>query len=600
MIRVADYIIDYIYSHGTDTIFTVAGGGAMFLNDAVALHKKISCICNHHEQACAMAAEAYAKTTNHIGAAMVTSGPGSTNAITGLLEAYQNSIPIIIISSQTKKSQMIAYSKITHLRQFGVQEVDIIPIVTPLTKYAAIVQSPEDVQYHLDKAYFMAQSGRPGPVWLDIPSDVASAPLPEKQKIFTASQTKIPNLNKKLTDIIMRLYKSKRPLVIAGGGIKVAGARDILSEFIEKTGIPVVCPDMGIDLFEYDNPHYVGHGGTKGDRAANISIQECDLLISLGSRLSVSFIGHEYDMWAPKAHKIVVDIDEAEHQKKTIRIDRFIQADVKDVLQRLTLMLTGYRAPDTWNNQCQQIKTQYAFKHATVSTEKSQHINMYDAVAEISKQSKPGDVFISDAGITAYASTQAIKIKKDQRMILPGATLTMGYNLPAVIGVWAGKPKHHILCITGDGSMQMNIQELATISHHHIPVKLFITNNGGYLAIRTTQKNFFQNHLIGEGKKSGISFPNLSDIARAYGIKYFSVSHKRDLSRIVQCALSYKGAVICDIHLPYWQDIITVSSKKLDNGKMVSLPIDDMYPFLSSEDKKCIATILATPQNSAN
>ncbi|KKS90457.1 MAG: Thiamine pyrophosphate protein central region [Microgenomates group bacterium GW2011_GWC1_43_11] len=590
--RVADYIIDYIYRHGTDTIFTVAGGGAMFLNDAVALHKKITYICNHHEQASAMAAEAYAKTKGHIGAAMITSGPGSTNAITGLMEAYQNSIPVIFISSQTKKSQMIAYSGITGLRQFGIQEVDIIPVVKHLTKYAAIVEKPEDVQYHLDKAYYVALSGRPGPVWLDIPSDVASSSLPQHRTMFTIPQ----QMHNGVTDehikkIISLLSKSKKPLIIAGGGIKLAKTRNEFRAFINKSKIPVVCPDMGIDILEYDNPYYVGHGGTKGDRAANIVIQQSDLIISLGSRLAVPFIGHEYDTWAPNAYKIVVDIDESEHKKKTITIDLFIHSDVKQFLKKLNACLNKSSIKDTWIHYCQNIKKSYALKYATVSTDKTQEINMYDAIHEISNQSKPNDVFITDAGITAYVSTQTIKIKKDQRLILPGATLTMGYNLPAIIGVWAADRHARIICITGDGSFQMNIHELAAITHNKIPVKIFIMNNHGYLAIRTTQKIFFNKRLIGEGPETGVSFPNTEKIAQAYGLKYFCIEFKKDLHKTIKRVLTCKGAVICDCILPYWQDHITVSSKELETGKIVSLPIDDMYPYLSDEDKLSIKSI---------
>jgi acetolactate synthase-1/2/3 large subunit len=587
--RVADYIIDYIYKHGTDTIFTVAGGGAMFLNDAVVLHKKMLCICNHHEQASAMAAEAYAKTKNRIGAVMVTSGPGSTNAITGLMEAYQNSVPIIVISTQTKKSQMIAYSGVPSLRQFGIQEVDIIPIVKPLTKYAVVVHKASNVQYYLDKAYYFALAGRPGPVWLDIPSDIASASLPKQQSSFIPpKQPANKAIDKQLRQIADRIRLSKKPLIIAGGGIKRADARKIFQQFITDTRIPVVTTDMGIDILEYDHRSYVGHGGTKGDRAANIIIQNCDLIVSLGSRLSVPFIGHEYNTWAPNAYKIVIDIDPREHKKKTVHIDFFVQCDVKQAIEQLSHQLKRLPIKKRWVKDCQYIKRNYALKLATPSTNTGKQINMYDAITEISKQSTPNDIFITDAGITAYVATQSIKIKKNQRMIIPGATLTMGYNLPAIIGAWSANKVSRILCITGDGSFQTNIHELATIAHHKIPAKIFITNNKGYLAIRTTQKNFFNGRLIGEGKKSGVSFPNIKLIAKAYGIKYLSIENKHALKKCIREVMNYNGPVLCDIHLPYWQDIITVSSKKLGNGKMISLPVDDMYPFLSSEDLRAI------------
>lgn len=587
--RVADYIIEYIYKKGTDTIFTVAGGGAMFLNDAVIQNKKIKYICNHHEQASAMAAEAYAKMGEKVGAVMVTSGPGSTNAITGLMEAYQNSIPVIFISSQAKKSQMVVFSGVKTLRQFGIQEVDIIPIVKPLTKYAVIVDQPEDIKYHLEKAYYEMLSDRPGPVWLDIPPDIAATILPKNLKKYTFPKKEINNqINNQVKQVINLIKDAKKPLIVAGGGIKLAQARNEFSQLIDKLKIPVIVTDMGIDLLEYNHPCYIGHGGTRGDRAGNITIQQSDLIIVLGSRLAVPFTGHEYDKWGINAKKIVVDIDEEEHKKKTVKIDLFIKADVKEFINKFLLSISNNPKQITWLKKCQDIKKNYALKLATVSTDKTNHINMYEAVGEITYQSKPGDVFTTDAGVTAYVATQSLKIKKNQRLILPGATLTMGYNLPAVIGVWAADKKNRIICITGDGSFQMNIHELQTIIHHKIPAKIFITNNQGYLAIRTTQKNFFQGRLIGEGKKSGVSFPDNKKIAYAYGLKYFKAKTKKELKKTIYDALNFRGPVLCDLFLPYWQDTLSVSSKKLESGKMVSLPIDEMYPFLKEEELKRI------------
>lgn len=586
--RVADYIIDYIYKHGTDAIFTLAGGGAMFLNDAVVCHKKIKYICNHHEQASAMAAEAYAKTKNSIGAVMVTSGPGSTNAITGLMEAFQNSIPVIFISSQAKKSQMISFSGVSSLRQFGIQEVDIIPIIKPLTKYSVIVDKPEDILFHLEKAYFLALSGRPGPVWLDIPPNVASQIIDPKKLIgFNLKDSKKPNLkasNQQITQVINLINQSKKPLIIAGGGIKLANAADQLKKLVNLLKIPVVVPDMGIDLLEFDYPYYIGHGGTKGDRAANIVMQNSDLILSIASRLAVPFIGHEYDKFAPQAKKIIVDIDKDEHKKKTIKIDYLIISDAKYFIEKLINKLKNQKinSKNSWLKKCQEIKNKYAL-FIPQNEKKDGQVNMYRAVDIISKLSKPGDIFITDAGITAYVCTQTLKLKKNQRMIIPGSTLTMGYNLPAIIGVWAAKKNAQIICITGDGSFQLNIHELATIVHHKIPTKIFIINNQGYLAIRTTQNNFFQGRLIGEGPKTGVTFPDIKKIAKAYGIKFIKIRNLEELSKIKQ-ALNYKSTVICEIVCPYWQDILTVSSKKLPDGKMVSLPIDDMYPFLPEEE----------------
>lgn len=590
--RVADYIIDFLYQKGARHIFTLAGGGAMFLNDAVACHKKIKCICNHHEQACAMAAEAYAKTNNTIGAVMVTSGPGSTNAITGLLEAYQNSIPVIIISSQAKKSQMTYFSTVPTLRQFGIQEVDIIPIVKPLTKYAAEIEKPEDTRWQMEKAYALATSGRPGPVWLDIPPDVAASAI-DVQKLIGFNKNDIEKRPiAKLMEIkkVLALIKSaKKPLIIAGGGIRLSGSADEFKKLTELLKIPVVVTEMGIGLLTNDDPYYIGHGGTKGDRAANIVMQNCDLILCLGSRLAISFTGHEYDKFAPQAKKIVIDIDQEEHKKNTIKIDYFIKSDAKYFIEKLGNLAryTNYKNEGAWLKKCQLIKKEYGL--FLPNSAKNGKINMYQAVNAISKYSKVGDHFTFDAGITAYICTQTIKLKDKQRAIIPGATLTMGYNLPAVIGIWAAiKNKTNIICITGDGSLQMNIHELATIVFHKIPAKIFVLNNEGYLAIRTTQRNFFQDRFIGESKDSGVLIPDTKKIAEAYGIKFVRIARNENLEKDVSQVLNCKDTVICEIMCPKWQDILTVSSKKLPDGKMVSQPIDNMFPFLSEKSLAAI------------
>ena len=451
------------------------------------------------------------------------------------------------------------------------------------------MNTPEDIRYEMEKAYYFAREGRAGPVWLDIPPNIAASQLPKKLRSFPLPlKQSNKTLDAQIQKLIPVIQHAGRPLIIAGGGIKLAGARNEFRTWIEKVKIPVVTPDMGIDILEYDHPYYIGHGGTKGDRAANIAIQQSDLIIAIGTRLAVPFIGHEYTLWAPHAHKIVIDIDPEEHRKKTIHIDTFLRCDAKYFLQRMSALLQPEKKQTRWVQTCQLVKKDYAFKYAIFPKQKRNKINMYDAVSEISKQSKQGDVFITDAGTTAYVVTQGIKIKQHQRMIIPGATLTMGYNLPAVIGVWAADKNRRSICITGDGSFQMNIHELATIAHNNIPAKIFVMDNQGYHAIRTTQKTFFNGRLIGEGKQTGISFPDLKMIAAAYHIRYFCAQTITDLPKTIKQTLASKGAAICSIRLPYWQDIITVSSKKMKNGTMVSRPLDDMYPFLPERETQTV------------
>jgi acetolactate synthase-1/2/3 large subunit len=335
--------------------------------------------------------------------------------------------------------------------------------------------------------------------------------------------------------LLKYLRESKKPVIVAGGGIRLSNAKDDLIDCVHKLKIPVVVPMMGFDLFTWDNPSYLGHGGNKGQRSANMIIEKADLIISIGSRLSICFIGHDFKKWGINAKKVVCDIDENEHKKRTIKIDLFIKSDAKKFIKRL--VESKYICSSEWIKEYQDIKKEhFTFKG----------VGMYKAIEKISRLSKPNDTFIFDAGITIYICAQTIKIKKDQRAIIPGATLSMGYNLPAIIGVWATKPKGDIICITGDGSFQLNIQELQTIVYHKIPAKIFVTNNNGYQAIRTTQRNFFK-RFIGESKDSGISFPSLKKIAFAYGIKY---------TKSIKFAMNYKDTIICEIECPFWQDML--------------------------------------------
>jgi len=534
-------------------------------------------VCCHHEGACSYAAEAYAKIKGIPGAVMLTSGPGSTNGISGLLEAYQNSIPVIFISSQSKLKQMTKFSK-AKVRQFGVQEMDIISVVRPLCKYASYVVHPEDIRYQMEKAYYEMLNGRPGPVWLDIPQDIASANVPKQLYPYSGNKYELNKyfFKEDEKDFMDMLKASSQPLIIAGGGIRLAKGVDIFKKFVNKFKIPVVSTVMGIDALEYDNPYYVGHGGTKGQRCANKVVRRADLIISIGSRLAVPFIGHDYEGWSPKSKKIVIDVDLQEHCKETLKIDKFINTDLKYFLEQI--IHNEPKPFNSWIWECQAFKKKYPTSYDYGKKE----VSMYKLVDEIGKIAPDNTIFITDAGSTFFATAQALKIRGEQRAVIAGGTSAMGYNLPAVIGSWFGDKKP-IICITGDGSFQMHLSELQTIVHHKIPAKIFITNNEGYLAIRTTQKNFFEKRLIGEGIKSGISFPSTKKIADAYGIQYFKIKNNKQLKLFLPIIMKTKETVIVEVMCPKWEQIVTVSNKKLPNGKMVSLPIDEMAPF--HEDK---------------
>ena len=598
MIRVVDYIVSYLYKIHTEHVFMLTGGGAMYLNDAVAAHKKIKPICHHHEQACVMAAESYSRITGNLGTAIISSGPAGTNAVTGVLGAWQDSTPCLIISGQVKKEQTIFNSKIAGLRQMGTQEANIIPIIQSITKFSAVINEPKLIRYYLEKATYIAKEGRPGPVWLDIPHDVQAALIDTKNLTgFNPSElgnNKVKPTDEEIDTVIKLLKSSKKPVIIAGNGIRLSGAIDEFLQLINKIKIPVVTTFMGIDVLSDNHPFYIGTGGTKGQRTANIAIQNADLVISIGSRLSITFIGHTFKQFAYQAKKIVIDIDRTEHQKKTIKIDLLIIADAKQFIKKMILKTENkkFNFKKSWVQKCKELKHNYPVCLSEYA-KLTKKMNMYYVVNQISEALKKNDIIVSDAGSAFYVVSQTFKIKQGQRLILPGGTATMGFNLPASIGASVGSSNSRIICITGDGSLQMNIHELATIAYHHLPIKIFVLNNEGYLSIRNTQNNFFNGRYIGESTKTGVSFPHLDKIAKSYDIKFFRANNNEELAKIIPLVLNYKGPVICETMCLEKQAIIpTVSSKQQPNGTIVSVPIDDMYPFLPKEEMENIKSNL--------
>lgn len=588
MMRVADYIAHYIYKLGVHHVFMISGGGMMFLSDGIALHPKLKAICTHHEQAAAMAAVSYAKYNGNLGVAYLTTGCGGTNAITGVLNGWQDSIPCLFISGQSKRKQTIQNSGLA-LRQFGVQEADIISIVQSITKYAVMVNDPQEIAYHLDKAVYLAKSGRPGPVWLDIPMDVQSAIIDERKlKRFKPPKEERGYKESPTQEDVKRvknaLLKAKRPVIIAGQGIRLSHAIREFRSFIEKNQIPVVVSRLGFGLLPTEHPLYVGCIGNKGTRAGNFAVQNADLVIAIGSRLSVSTTGHEYSIFAREAKVIVVDIDPIEHKKNTIRIDLFINADAKKFLQKISSAKTNRL--EGWTKKCQEWKQQYPV--CLPAYEKSKGgINLYYFVNQLSKKLKSDSVVVGDAGSAVYVPPQCLQIEDGQRYITSGGQAEMGYTIPACIGISVARGSEEVIGITGDGSFQLNIQELQTILHNNLPLKIFVWNNDGYLSIRATQEKFFEKRFIGTDKTSGVSFPELKKIASAYGIKYFKAASNKKLSEVIEKVLNYPKAVICEVICVRDQEIIpSVSAFTKEDGTIVSKPLEDMYPFLDREEFK--------------
>ena len=469
--RVADFIIQYIHDElRVSHIFTVTGAGLMHLTDAIALNKNIIGVTPHHEQTASMALEAYSRASENFGVGMFTTGPGSTNAITGLGGAWQDSVPCLFIGGQVKRSETSANSKVPNLRQFGVQELNMIPIVESLCKYAITLNEPEKVKFELEKAVYLAKTGRPGPVWLEVPMDVQGAQIiPDDLESYTPPTSENLFDDDKFASLKDLLNESKRPVIIAGQGIRIAHALDIFEKFINTSGIPVVTTYLGIDTLKQGNIHCIGKTGVKGDRPANLAMQNSDLIISIGSSLHVSVIGYDYKQFARAAKKVIIDIDKTSHKKNTIDIDLFIQSDAKDILDKLLDSCHNSKLGEysEWLKKCNFWKEKYRVCLPEYENEKD-GINSYLFIDQLSKQSSENDIFISDAGGTFYSMSQGIQLtKQNQRYITSGAMATMGYSLPAAIGV-AFATNNRVLAITGDGSLQQNIQELQTLIQYNL------------------------------------------------------------------------------------------------------------------------------------
>lgn len=590
MIRVSDYIAQFISDRlGLKDVFMLTGAGSMHLTDGVACNPKLRAICVHHEQAAAMALEAYARANENFGVGYFSTGPAALNALTGLGGAWQDTVPCLFISGQVKRSTCTHSEGVPGLRQFGVQELDIIPVVSSLCKYAVHLTQPEMVRYELEKAVSIAKSGRPGPVWMDIPMDVQSALIdPEHLPAYTAVEEPPLASDAALDELRDLFMQAQRPVIIAGRGIRLAGAQDLLQTLATEFNVPVVTPYLGIDNLRHDLDIYIGKTGVKGDRPANFAMQNADLILAIGTSLHISVIGYDYAQFARAAKKVVIDIDLTSHRKRTIKIDRLIESDAKPALQGLLsrLRASGFgSASAPWLQRCVAWKHKYPVclpEYANTAGT----INVYTFMDRLSALAGEGDAFIGDAGSAFYAVSQGLILRHDRQRYIPsGAMATMGYTVPAAIGVSAATGDRRVMAITGDGSLQQNIQELQTILHYRLPVKLFIWNNNGYLSIRASQKNYFEERYIGESPRSGVSIPDTLKICAAYGLPAARVSEVAELDAAIQAALDHEGPYVLEIMTPPEQPIVpTVSSRVNPDGSMSSRPLEDMAPFLDRDE----------------
>jgi acetolactate synthase-1/2/3 large subunit len=589
MIRLADYVVQKLVEHGIRQVFLVTGGGAMHLNDAIAKEPRLRYVCNHHEQASAMAAEGYARVTGGIGLVNVTAGPGGINALNGVFGAFTDSIPMLVISGQAKRETSLASYDLPELRQLGDQEVDIIHAAQKMTKYARLIRDPETIRFELEKALHLAASGRPGPCWLDIPIDVQSALIdPETLPPFVPDSARpvyLPaDIDALVSGVLDRIRAAERPVLLVGTGVRLAGALDLLEEVAGLLKIPVATA-WTPDLLPTDNPYFCGRQGSLGTRAGNFTVQNADLVLILGSRLCVRQVSYNWKSFARHAYKIHVDIDPAELAKPTAVADRAICCEAKYFLEELKRqLLKGYSPSEKqggWLGWCRERLALYpAVLPRQRTTENG--INPYYFVETLFQQLGRDDVVVCGDGAACVVPIQAATLQKGQRLISNSGCASMGYDLPASIGAAVAHGKR-VICLAGDGSIMMNLQELQTVAHLRLNIIIFVLNNGGYLSIRSTQSNFF-GRLIGEGEESGLSFPSFVKLAEAHGLRGMKIEGKHFSDQIAQ-ALVAPGPIVCEVLLDRTQGFEPrLSSKKLPDGRMVTAPLEDMAPFLPREE----------------
>jgi len=596
--KVAHIIADFLVEKGVKHVFTVTGGGAMHLNDALGHKEGLISIYNHHEQASSIAAEGYARLTGDIAVCCVTSGPGGTNAITGVMGGYLDSIPMFVLSGQVKRETTL-WSTDVPLRQLGDQEFPIIDSVKNMTKYAVMVTEPKDILYHLEKAWYLANNGRKGPVWLDIPLDVQAAKVEvEELRLFEKEEEEKLEVVKgfddaMLAELLGKIEGARRPVILAGTGVRLAGAADKLLKAADKLKIPVVTAWNAHDLMTDDNPWYCGRPGTVGTRGGNFVVQSADLLLVLGCRMNIRQISYNYKEWAKDAYKIAVDIDAAELDKPTIDIDMKINADVSDVLDKI--IASDYEAGDRhakWVSWGREIDARFPACAASYNEEKDA-INPYVYIDRMTKVLDEGDKVICGNGSACVITFQGMHIKKDQRLFTNSGCAAMGYGFPAAVGCAAAMRdldnNSRVICVDGDGSFQMNLQELQTVVYNKLNLKTFIINNNGYHSIRQTQTNLFEPPLVGVCDGNGLSFPDLEKLAAAYNMRYVRIDKVDEIEAKTLEALAGEDPVLCEVVVSDKQNFAPkLSSKVLPDGRIVSPPIDDMFPFLEREEYEAI------------
>lgn len=586
-IKVSDYIAEFLISKGITDIFTVVGGGAMHLNDSFGHNPKLHCLYNHHEQASAIAAEAYSRLSPNMAVCCITSGPGAINALNGVVGAYQDSIPMLVFSGQTKSTLTVKHSGLK-LRTLGNQEFDIVSTLENVAKYSEMIVDAKKIRYCLEKAYHIAKSGRPGPCWLDIPLDIQGS-FVESEELEGYEPEKDAAID--LADVISTLREkikiSERPVLYVGNGVRLSGGIQEFKSIVEKYRIPVVTCWDSVDLISTDNKFYCGRAGTMGDRAGNFAVQNSDLLICIGSRLNIYQVGYNVKTWARAAYTVVVDIDSEELKKPTIRTDLPVCCDAKIFMKALLDANFENTEKNSWIEQCGKWKYEYPVVTAQQKNAKG-IVNVYNFFDKVSHALPENSITVVSNGSASVVGSAAYYIKENDRFIMNCGLSSMGYGLPAAVGACIANKKKPVVCFEGDGSVMMNLQELQTIVTNRLPVKLFIINNGGYHQIRLTQNNIFHNGLIGVGPESNdLGFPDFKKIARAFGIPYFKITDNLKQEKTINKVLALDSFALCEVFVSTTQIFEPKSAtKKLDDGTLFSPPLEDLAPFLPEEELK--------------
>lgn len=598
-IKLSDFIAKYLKErYNVAHFFMVSGGGAMHLNDS--LGRYINYTANHHEQACAIAAEGYSRLKGDtLSVVNVTTGPGGLNTLNGVFGQWTDSVPVLYISGQVKIPTTMQHYPNLNMRQLGDQEVDIISVVKPLTKYAKMVTDKNKIKYYIDKAIHEATTGRFGPVWLDIPIDIQASIIEEDELVEFKLQNEKQEAvcqNDELEQALNKLAMAKKPLLVCGHGIRLANQIDNFYKLIEKLNVPVVTTFNGFDIMEDDNPFYIGRIGTVGQRAGNFALQNADCVLFLGTRNNIRQASYNYENFAKNAFKIAVDIDKNELYKPTVDIDLRINADLKNFIPQMLEKLNdnnfkvNYSAK--WLEFAQNLKNKYSFdKTNEYQQNENEALNPYYFIRQLTNELDENDIVIMANGSACVCTYQVAKVKKGQRYILNSGNASMGYDLPCAIGAAAKNletkenKKRRIVCIAGDGSIMMNLQELETIKYNNLPIKLFVLNNSGYSSIRQTQRNFFQGHMTGSGNESGVSVPEFYNIAKGFNLNAVKIDKAKNLNAQIKDVLEIDGFVLCEAMLQQEYSFSPkLSSRKLDDGTMVSPSLEDMFPFISREE----------------